>query len=612
MKKLYTLVLLILVALTSQAQVVISQVYGGGGNSGATFTNDFIELFNRGTSPQDLTGWSVQYSSATGTSWFVTRLPNFTLQPGKYFLIQQAAGSNNIAALPTPDLNALTCGCTYNTAATPAVITTGIAMSGTNGKVILVNSTVAETTANPTGSQIIDKMGFGTADGYEGTTAVAALTNSTAAIRLNGGCKDDNLNNSDFSTGTPTPRNSSTAAYSCTAPSLSLLSPANNTVFNPLTSSVNISFEINNFNVANGSTGNGHIKYSINSGTAIMKYDTTPIAIPVTSGNSYTVAIELVNNSNQSLSPAVGVTLTFSVASFITVANLAALRADVITNGAGRYYQLSSNPVVTYTRTARNQKYIQDTSGGILIDDNVTAPGVITTSLSAGDAISGLKGQASLFNGLLQLLPIADVIRVTSNNSITPQVVTIAELNNATAILAGTYESELVQINGVTFDTTTPTFPASTATAANINLTIGSDVLTFRTAFSEANYMGTAKPTGSTNIIALVGRYDTSTTSSAQVTSRSASDLNVPLSSSSFDNINGLTMYPNPVSGNTLYLTSTANAAMSVQIFDLLGKEVLKATVVNNTLNVAKLTAGVYVVKITEEGKTATRKLVIQ
>ena len=78
------------------------------------------------------------------------------------------------------------------------------------------------------------------------------------------------------------------------------------------------------------------------------------------------------------------------------------------------------------------------------------------------------------------------------------------------------------------------------------------------------------------------------------------------------NNINGLTMYPNPVSGNTLYLTSTANAAMSVQIFDLLGKEVLKATVVNNAVNVAKLTAGVYVVKITEEGKTATRKLVIK
>lgn len=87
----------------------------------------------------------------------------------------------------------------------------------------------------------------------------------------------------------------------------------------------------------------------------------------------------------------------------------------------------------------------------------------------------------------------------------------------------------------------------------------------------------------------------------------------VPATASLTDNnINGLTMYPNPVSGDTLNFTSTANAAMSVQIFDLLGKEVLKSNVVNNSVNVAKLTAGVYVVKITEEGKTATRKLVIK
>ena len=88
--------------------------------------------------------------------------------------------------------------------------------------------------------------------------------------------------------------------------------------------------------------------------------------------------------------------------------------------------------------------------------------------------------------------------------------------------------------------------------------------------------------------------------------------LGTYLTSSSFDNINGLTMYPNPLKGNTLFLTSTANAAMSVQIFDLLGKEVLKSDVINNAVNVSKLNSGVYVVKITEEGKTATRKLVIQ
>jgi len=55
--------------------VVISQVYGGGGNSGATYKNDYIELLNTGDTAVTLTSWSVQYSSATGTTWQVTKLP---------------------------------------------------------------------------------------------------------------------------------------------------------------------------------------------------------------------------------------------------------------------------------------------------------------------------------------------------------------------------------------------------------------------------------------------------------------------------------------------------------------------------------------------------------
>jgi hypothetical protein len=77
------------------------------------------------------------------------------------------------------------------------------------------------------------------------------------------------------------------------------------------------------------------------------------------------------------------------------------------------------------------------------------------------------------------------------------------------------------------------------------------------------------------------------------------------------NNIEGLKMYPNPVSGNTLYLTSTNNLNMSVQIFDLLGKEVIKSNVINNAITISSLSSGIYVVKISEEGKTATRKLVI-
>src|SRR5215510_7188830 len=70
--------------------IVISQVYGGGGNSGATFTNDFIELFNRGTMPVNISSWAVQYASSTGATWQKTDLTG-TLAPGQYYLIQEAS-----------------------------------------------------------------------------------------------------------------------------------------------------------------------------------------------------------------------------------------------------------------------------------------------------------------------------------------------------------------------------------------------------------------------------------------------------------------------------------------------------------------------------------------
>lgn len=84
------------------------------------------------------------------------------------------------------------------------------------------------------------------------------------------------------------------------------------------------------------------------------------------------------------------------------------------------------------------------------------------------------------------------------------------------------------------------------------------------------------------------------------------------LSRSNFDAIDGLSMYPNPLSGKVLNITSNANNDMSVAIYDLLGKEVLTSKVVNNTVAVATLTSGLYIVKITEGDKTATRKLVIE
>jgi hypothetical protein len=599
MKKLYTLVLLVLVALTSQAQVVISQVYGGGGNTGATLNKDFVELFNKSTTAVDISGWSIQYQSATNNTavWFVNTIPASTIiQPGKYFLIAFGAAGANGAALPTPDFD-------YTTG-TPAPLQ----LSATSGRVALVNNATALAIGcNSGNSNIIDLIGYGsTTICFEGTAPATGLSAILAAIRLNGGCTDNNQNSTDFSTGTPTPRNSSTAANTCsTSPSLAIASPVNNTIYSPVTTSANISLSISNFVVGNPGSGiDGHIHYTVNGVMQPMKYDTAPIALTSLAPGNYTVYVELVDNSHQPIVPAVNATVTFTIAAYNVVADLAALRAHVTANGAGKYYQISSNPVITFKRTTRNQKYIQDGSAAIVIDDATTAPGVIITAMNVGDAISGLKGQSLLFNGLLELTPIENATVASSGNTITPQVVTIAD------VLANleNYESELVQINGVTFDATATNF------AANANTPITAPTASvFRSVFTatEVDYIGQPIPTTARNIIVFPGENTVSVPSpSIYFVARSLADIN--LSSSSFDNINGLTMYPNPLSGNTLYLTSSANAAMSVQIFDLLGKEVLQSNVVNNAVNVSGLNAGVYMVKVTEEGKTATRKLVIQ
>jgi predicted extracellular nuclease len=172
--------------------IVISQIYGGGGNAGSTFKNDFIEIFNADGATVNLNGWSVQYASAAGTTWQVTALSG-SLAPGQYFLIQEAQGAGGTTNLPAPNA------------------TGNIAMSATAGKVALVSSTVALSGGCPVGGAIIDFVGYGTGSGgatcFEGTTAAPTLTNTTADLRKNNGLQDTDSNSADFATGAPNPRN---------------------------------------------------------------------------------------------------------------------------------------------------------------------------------------------------------------------------------------------------------------------------------------------------------------------------------------------------------------------------------------------------------------------
>jgi hypothetical protein len=87
--------LIVPAAQSASPNMVVSQVYAGGGNSGATYANDFVELFNRGASAIDISSWSIQYASAAGTSWQVTPLSG-SVQPGKFFLVQLASAAASV------------------------------------------------------------------------------------------------------------------------------------------------------------------------------------------------------------------------------------------------------------------------------------------------------------------------------------------------------------------------------------------------------------------------------------------------------------------------------------------------------------------------------------
>jgi len=223
--------------------IVISQVYGGGGNSGATYTHDFIELFNRGTAPASLNGWSLQYSSATGTgllggsTTLITELPNVVVQPGQYYLVQEASTASVGIALPAPDL----------------VDATPIAMAAGAGKVAVVASTAGlgcnggSTPCNAAQlGLIVDLVGYGNANFFEGLGGAPALTNTTAAVRALGGCQDTDSNGADFASATPAPRNSASALTLCdggdSAPAVTSTDPANGSTNVAVSTNVTVAF----------------------------------------------------------------------------------------------------------------------------------------------------------------------------------------------------------------------------------------------------------------------------------------------------------------------------------------------------------------------------------
>lgn len=357
--------------------VVISQIYGGGGNSGAAYRNDYVELFNAGGLPVNLSTWSVQYASASGSIWSKANLSG-TLPPGQYYLLQLASGGANGVLLP------------------PANATnTSINISGSNGKVALLTNQTVLSGANPLGNTAIaDFVGYGTAGAFKGTGTAPAGSAATAILRKNNGATDTGDNAADFVAGTPNPRSSV-----------------------PVSGTIDLALTLTHAgNFTQGDTADTYTLTVANVGTLaptglVTVVDVLPVGLTATalSGSGWTTSLgSLTCTRTDTLAPGAAypaITLTVAVATNApaSVTNVAAVATsgdlNAANDSASDVTAIASssggNPGGTYTNLLAGWDVSGQTSYGVSpLAPGVSAANLAVTGLTRGSGVA-LSGSAT-------------------------------------------------------------------------------------------------------------------------------------------------------------------------------------------------------------------------
>ena len=201
---------------TADSNIRISQIYTRGGEPGATFQNDFIELFNRGNVDVDISGWTLIISNFSGTRPNIqissTGIKLFSaisiIKPGGHLLIKFGGNGINGQPITISDINL-----------------NPVPISDTGGQIVLVAKdktlpfSYCPAAPDLTGV-VVDYVGYGSAICYEGTVTLAPPPDM-ALWRVGGGCTDNNDNLADFSFATPNPRTRQDGLTPCGAQSFS-------------------------------------------------------------------------------------------------------------------------------------------------------------------------------------------------------------------------------------------------------------------------------------------------------------------------------------------------------------------------------------------------------
>ncbi|HEV7573012.1 MAG TPA: DNA/RNA non-specific endonuclease [Thermoanaerobaculia bacterium] len=425
----------------SNLGVVFSQVYGGGGNGGATLKNDFFELFNRGSQTVNLSGWYVHYSSAAQTTAWnsppaagttPTALSG-TIAPGHYYLIQESAGAGGTVDLPAADA------------------TGTLALGAGAGKVALA-SVATISVPCPTDPSIADLVGYGpTANCFEGAAPTAAPGNNTAVIRANNGCTDTNNNGSDFTVtaSTPIPRNSGAPGVSCGAlsnnpPSITApANPAATVTENAAPFGVNVSGN-DDGGVYNWSAtpGSGITSVTVSSGQS-----TSNVTYSVTLQTNFTGTASFTATLSDNVNAPVSRTVNIQVNAPVGTDNAPTINppANPITTVAQEV------PPFTVGLTGNDDHGVYNwsaTPGTGVVSVNVTggqSTGTVTYTVLIQ---SGFNGTATFTATLSDNVnpPANQTVNITVNPNVPPNHLVISQVYGGGGNTGATYQNDFVEI----------------------------------------------------------------------------------------------------------------------------------------------------------------------
>jgi len=359
------------------ADVVISQMFGGGGNGGAPLRYDYVELFNRGAGNVTVGGWTIQYASATGSSWGRVELPaNTVIAPGKYFLVKLASANLTVGADFAADF-----------------ASTSINMGGGAGKVALVNNNTALTGTQPNSASIQDLIGYGSTASHFETAAAPAPSALLGLLRADGGCTDSNNNSTDFTAVAPAFRTSASAANSCN------IGPQPQPIVPACPASATLTSGVGGSVALAASDADGIVNGASITSIAVPGMSLGPVtaaaaiggsatvslvAAPGVGAGSYPVAVKFTNDQGQDASCIVNVTVELAAGAVVPVPQVQGAGATSPYNGV----KLTTEGVVT--AKVGSGFFIQDIGGD---GDPSTSDGVFIymgntpAAVSIGDLV---------------------------------------------------------------------------------------------------------------------------------------------------------------------------------------------------------------------------------